>query len=256
MLSALIGYSGFIGGNLIKQTRFDDLYNSKNIADIKGKKYDLIVSAGTSSLRWKADLEPDADWQNIQKLINYIKEVEAGHFILISTVDVYPKPFAVDEDTANAGKKQKGYGLNRYKLEMFIRKKFKSSTCVRLPQTFGPGLKKNFIFDLIYNNRLDFTHKDSLFQWYNLKNLWKDISIARDNNIPIVNFAVEPLSTREVAKYTLDKAFATITDKPHLHYDMWTKYGSLYNSHDHYIYHRLETLEELRVFIEEAKQKI
>lgn len=253
MLSALIGYSGFIGGNLIRQTRFDDLCNSKNIDGIRGKKYDLIVSAGTTSLRWKADLEPDVDWQNIQKLINCLKQVEADRFILISTVDVYPKPFAVDEDTIISKKRQNGYGLNRYKLEMFIRKNFRSSTCIRLPQTFGSGLKKNFIFDLIYNNRLDFTHKDSLFQWYNLKNLWKDICIALKNNIPIVNFAVEPLSVKEVAKYTLNKVFATITDKPPLHYDMWTKYSSLYNSHGHYLYDRLETLEALRTFIEEEK---
>lgn len=254
MLSALIGYSGFIGRNLIQQTRFDDLYNSKNINNIKGKKYDLIVSAGTTSLRWKADFEPDVDWQNIEKLINCLKHVEADHFILISTVDVYPKPFAVDEDTIITQERQKGYGLNRYKLEMFIRKNFKNSTCIRLPQTFGPGLKKNFIFDLIYNNRLDFTHKDSLFQWYNLNNLWKDILIARKNNIPVVNFAVEPLSAKEVAKYTLNKAFATITDKPPLRYDMRTRYSSLYNSHGHYIYNRLETLEALKVFIKEVKK--
>lgn len=254
MLSALIGYSGFIGGNLIRQTRFDDLYNSKNIDNIKGKKYDLIVSAGTTSLRWKADLEPDVDWQNIEKLINCLKQVETKHFILISTVDVYPKPFAVDEDTIITQERQKGYGLNRYKLEMFIRKNFRSSTCIRLSQTFGSGLKKNFIFDLIYNNRLDFTHKDSSFQWYDLNNLWKDILIARKNNIPIVNFAVEPLSAKEAAKYTLNKVFATITDKPPLRYDMRTKYSSLYNSHGHYIYNRLETLEALKVFIKEVKK--
>ncbi len=254
MLSALIGYTGFIGGNLLKQTRFDDLYNSKNINNIKGKKYDLIVSAGTTSLRWKADLEPNVDWQNIQKLINCLKQVEVKHFILISTVDVYPKPFAVDEDTTITEERQKGYGLNRYKLEMFIRKNFKSFTCVRLPQTFGYGLKKNFIFDLIYNNALGFTHKDSLFQWYNLENLWKDISIAREYNIPIINFTVEPLSAKEVAEYTLNISFKTITDKPPLHYDMRTKYSSLYNSHDHYIYHRSETLETLKTFIEEGNK--
>lgn len=254
MLSALIGYSGFIGGNLLKQIEFNDLYNSKNINNIKGKKYDLIVSAGTSSLRWKADLEPDVDWQNIQKLINCLKEVKTEHFILISTVDVYPKPFAVDEDTLITQERQKGYGLNRYKLEMFIRKNFRNSTCVRLPQTFGEGLKKNFIFDLIYNNRPDFTHKDSLFQWYNLKNLWKDILIARKNNLPIVNFAVEPISAEDVAKYTLKIVFKTITDKPPLHYDMRTKYSLLYNSYGHYSYHRLETLEALKTFIKEEKK--
>jgi hypothetical protein len=46
MAKALIGYTGFVGTTLMKQTQFDDFYRSTNISDIKGKKFDLVVCAG------------------------------------------------------------------------------------------------------------------------------------------------------------------------------------------------------------------
>lgn len=46
MTKALIGYTGFVGTTLLKQTKFDDFYRSTNINDIKGKKFDLVVCAG------------------------------------------------------------------------------------------------------------------------------------------------------------------------------------------------------------------
>lgn len=253
-MKTLIGNTGFIGGNILVQTNFDDLYNSKNIESIRGKNYDLIVSAGTSSLRWKANLEPKIDLDAIKKLTHCLKDVRATHFILISTVDVYPMPIGVNEDTPIDTRKQNPYGNNRYYLETFIKKHFKNFTFVRIPQTFGKGIKKNFVFDLIHNNNLDFTHKDSLFQWYNLQNIWKDIVIAKKHNISIINFAIEPISAKELAFHALGMNFSTITKYPPLHYDFRTKYGSIFNSNDQYIYHKKQVLDEVKNFILEQKQ--
>ena len=44
--SALIGHTGFVGGNIAANAQFTDCYNSKNIAEIRGKSYDMIVCAG------------------------------------------------------------------------------------------------------------------------------------------------------------------------------------------------------------------
>jgi hypothetical protein len=52
-MDALIGHSGFVGTNLHRQRPFDYLYNSKNIGDICGRSFELIVCAGipAASLR-------------------------------------------------------------------------------------------------------------------------------------------------------------------------------------------------------------
>ena len=36
MTTALIGYTGFVGSNILKGRPFDDLYNSSNLARLPG----------------------------------------------------------------------------------------------------------------------------------------------------------------------------------------------------------------------------
>lgn len=252
MKSAIIGYSGFIGSNLIKQYKFTDYYNSQNIGDIKNKKYDLIVSAATKSERWRANQNPKEDWRQIENLLNHLKTVKAGRFVLISTVDVYPCPQNTDEDCPlKLSEIKQAYGRNRFRMEAAVKKLFPKVTILRLPQTFGEGLKKNFVYDLIHDNALDFTHKDSSLQFYNLKNLWKDIQMAIRLKTPVLNLAIEPVTAGELARYTLGIKFTTTTSQPPLKYNMVTKYGK-------YLYDKKQTLKELKEFIsrEKAKTKI
>ncbi len=257
MKSALIGYTGFVGGNLKTQHKFTGLYNSQNIEDIKGRSYDLIVSAGTTALRWKANQEPEEDWKGIKKLLDSLKKVKAKHFILISTVDVYPNKVGVNEDTKiKLSDLKEAYGNHRYKMELFVKKNFPKVTIIRCPQLYGKGLKKNFIFDLINDNALDFTHKDTVMQFYHLKNMWKDIQTAIKNKIALINFATEPVTAKEVAKHSLNIDFKNVTEKPPLVFDFRTKHGKLYGSKDEYIYHKSQILKEIKEFITKERKKI
>ena len=52
--ACLIGYTGFVGGNLARQYAFDDCYNSRNIEQIRGRSYDLVVCCGVSAVKWQA----------------------------------------------------------------------------------------------------------------------------------------------------------------------------------------------------------
>lgn len=251
---ALIGYTGFVGSNLAKQIPDYDGYNSQNIDNIKGKQFDLIISAGTPSLRWKANQNPQEDWKIIKKLLDALKWVKAKHFILISTIDVYPYTNKVDEDTKIDPFKLQPYGLHRYKMELFIKKKFPKYTIIRCPQLWGTNLKKNFVYDLIYDNALDFTHKDTVMQWYNLKNMWKDIQITIKNKIDLINFATEPISARELAKFTRNLNFKTIIEKPPMIFNFKTKYDYLWKSHNGYIYHKKDLLVQLKDLIQKERR--
>ncbi len=253
MKTALLGYTGFVGSNISSQYQFTDFYNSQNISQIAGKEYDLVVSCATSSLFWKANSEPKTDWLKIKLLMKNLSLVKTSQFVLISTIFVYPNPYNVDEDTLIDTNLLTPYGLHRYKLEQFIQKKFRQSIIVRLPNLFGQNLKKNFIFDLIYRNRWDLTHKDSLMQWYNLENIWHDITVAINNQLPIVNFAVAPLSAKRIAKYSLGVSFPTITEKPPLNHRMLTKYDYLYKKKNGFLYNEYPTLHALKDFIQKNK---
>ena len=52
MQSALLGHTGFVGGTLLRQHRFDDLYNSSNIEQLAGKSYDLVACAAAPGVKW------------------------------------------------------------------------------------------------------------------------------------------------------------------------------------------------------------
>ena len=59
MTSALLGFSGFVGQTLLKQTQFNWKYNSKNIESIRGETFDTIVCAAAPAQKWIANKNPE-----------------------------------------------------------------------------------------------------------------------------------------------------------------------------------------------------
>lgn len=249
MKSALIGYTGFVGSNLLSQHKFSDKYNSSNIEEIEGKSYDLVVSAATKADMWRINQEGDKDLAEIKSLISHFKKVKAKQFVLISTVGVYSNFIGVDEDTKINPSELLPYGANRYVLEEFIRGSF-DSHIIRLPGLFGPGLKKNVIFDLLNNNNVDRIHRSSTYQYYNLQNIWRDLNTVLKNDIKLINFATEPLVTEELAKKCFDIEF---TNEPEgtnpAKFDMQTKYASSFGKSGKYIYNKNEEIKDISTFV-------
>ncbi|MEX1376222.1 MAG: NAD-dependent epimerase/dehydratase family protein [Eubacteriales bacterium] len=149
MESCLIGYTGFVGSNIAEQMPFDDLYNSKNINDIKGKDYDLIVCAGIRAEKYLANKYPEDDLNAIKDLIDILETVACKRFVLISTIDVYDRPVGADEDTVIDEKMLHPYGKNRLFMEKWVSEHFDHYNIIRLPALFGKGLKKNFVYDCL-----------------------------------------------------------------------------------------------------------
>lgn len=249
MAKGLIGFTGFVGGNLRTQTHFDLEYNSKNINDLTGKSFDLLVCAGVSAVKWKANKEPQQDWAGIQKLLKPLLTVQAKQLVLISTIDVYPYPTKVDEQTSITIDDYPAYGKHRLQLERIVEEQFPNVHIIRLPGLFGPGLKKNFIFDLHNNNCLDLVHTDSTFQFYNLANLWSDIQTVVSKKIPLMNLNAEPVRAGDVAKKCFDLDFQTITEKPPVHYDVRTIHATDFGKKGAYVYSADYTFEQIRKFV-------
>lgn len=253
MKSALIGYTGFVGGNIGKQNKFDDLYDSTNIADIEGKEYDLVVSAANRADMWRINQEPEIDLAEIREFIGHIAKAQIRKLVLISTVGVYKSPNGCDEDSPIETDGLLPYGLNRYHLENFCQDNF-DTTIVRLPGLFGDGLKKNVIYDLLHDNNVDKIHKDGVYQYYNLDNIWKDIQIALDKNLPLVNLATPPVSTEEVAEYAFGIVFTNApTDVKPAFWDMHSKYADIYGGEGDYLYTKQQELDGIKQFVEREK---
>ena len=249
MSTALIGYTGFVGSNLNQQTKFEGLYNSKNIEDIAGKSFDILVCSGAPAVKWLANKEPIKDRENLQRLMDCLAQVSAKKVILISTVDVYPVPVEVDEDTEIEVEVLQPYGKHRLELEAFVQEHF-DFLIVRLPGLFGQGLKKNIIYDFLNDNVGDWIHKDSVFQFYNLEHLWQDIQTSLEHGLTLVNFATEPTSVEEVAAEAFGFEFTHEPQQTPARYDMQTKYFHIFDGcHPGYLYGKNQVLQELKEFV-------
>lgn len=249
MTRALIGHTGFVGGNLKSQQAFDDFYNSKNISDINGKHYDALICAGVSAVKWMANREPEKDRQHLDKLIKHLKTVTVDKFILISTVDVYPNPVNVDENSAIDLAECHPYGKHRIELEKYVNDHF-DALIVRLPGLFGNGLKKNIIYDFLNDNNIEQINPNGRFQFYYLEHLSKDINIALKNNLKLVNITTEPTNVSDVAKICLGKNFESGIDAPGALYDYKTIHASLYGGENGYMYDKQQVLSDLKRYVE------
>ena len=150
-MKALVGYTGFVGGNLRSSHPFDALYNSKNIKEAYGSTPDLLVYCGVKAVKYIANQNPDEDLKHISETIENIKAIGAKKLVLISTIDVYTVPNQLDETFENkVGLHPEAYGRHRLMLEKWVIENVEDYHIVRLPGLFGHGIKKNFIYDMIH----------------------------------------------------------------------------------------------------------
>jgi nucleoside-diphosphate-sugar epimerase len=252
MRRALIGHTGFVGGNLLAQTTFTHCYHSKNIESIAGQEFELAVCCAAPAEKWRANREPQADWANLERLMSCLKTMKAARLILISTVDVFPVPHGVDEDSPVHVADATPYGKHRYLLEEFARERF-NTLVVRLPGLFGPGLKKNVIFDFLHGNQVAQVDSAAVYQFYDLKSLWSDLQRADRAGLRLVHLATEPVSVAEVAAKVFGFEFENrITPHP-ADYDLRTKHDRLYGGRDGYIHCRAAVLEAMRRFVDDTR---
>ncbi|MFH1555816.1 MAG: hypothetical protein ABII76_13285 [Pseudomonadota bacterium] len=249
MQQALIGHTGFVGSNLRAQSAFDAGFNSSNIGDIRGRHFDRIVCAGVSAVKWWANQNPEQDLAGIERLMAELGHVEADLFTLISTVDVYGRPIGVSEDALPERQGLHPYGLHRLQLEDFVAARFPNHRIVRLPALFGTGLKKNAIYDLIHQNRTEAINPDGRFQWYPLDRLSADLALVEQSDIPLVNFATEPVSMEDIrARFFPGASLGPAAPGAGL-YDFRTLHAALFGGAGGYILDRPAVFSALERFL-------
>ena len=302
MKHTLVGHTGFVGGNLLAAHAFDGLYNSSNIEQSFGADNGLVIYSGMASEKFLADAHPEQDLKKAEQALDNMRRMRPEKLVLISTVDVYPHPVDVDENTPAGGEDAAPYGANRCLLEQWTRETFPTALIVRLPALLGRGLKKNFIYDMLtlcppmlrenkyrelagqsdlisrfykqdasgfYRlcplsgeeraqlkaffsvndfNSLAFTDTRSVFQFYDLSRLWKDIEAALAADLRLVNMATQPMSAGELYTALYGGVYQNHLPKPPFHYDMRTRHCGVLGGTGGYIMSNQEIVEAVRLF--------
>jgi dTDP-4-dehydrorhamnose reductase len=206
--------------------------------------------------KWQANNNPEADWAGITKLLDVLATVSAGRFVLISTIDVYPHPIDVDEETDLSTLSNHAYGVHRFRVEQFVREKFPRHQVLRLPGLFGHGIKKNVIFDLLHNNCVEMIHPDGVFQYYSLHLLWEDIRRAIEYDISVLNLATEPIMTRTIVERFFPKCTLEPKSTPAPRYDFRSRFATHWGGSNGYLYSAEEILAQLASFIADERLRL
>ena len=249
MTDALIGHTGFVGGSLAARHRFGACFNSTNIESIRGQRFDTLVVSGMPAAKWLANRDSLGDRAVLDRLWSNIKECEANTVVVISTVDVYPAPIGVNEGTFVEPSLQQPYGRHRLELEHRISYRFPRVLAVRLPGLYGPGLKKNAIYDLLNNNGIEKIHPDGTYQFYNLNRLWSDIRSALAADLSVANLATEPVTMREVARHAFGFKFGDSPMSLPPRYDVRTKHAPVFGGRNGYLETKSEVLAGIASFV-------
>lgn len=247
---ALIGYTGLVGGNLDAQRDFGVHINSKNTSELRGGRFGHVVFSAAKAEKWRANGDPAADARHIDELIDLLRSFRADRVTLVSTVDVYGTPRAVDEETTIATDGLHAYGANRFRLEQAVATVHPRSLVVRLPALFGPGLKKNVVYDLLHDNQLEKIQPASSFQYYDLTRLADDLDLLWSQNVTLANLVTEPTATAAVVDRAFRRAALPAAPAiPVVGYDVRTRYAALFGQRVPYIERSDAVLARLAAFV-------
>ena len=78
MTRAIVGYTGFVGSNIVKSFKFDKFYNSKNFHEAQNCEFDELFFVALPAEKWRANKFPDDDFLNIGGVPNKQKLLFCG----------------------------------------------------------------------------------------------------------------------------------------------------------------------------------
>lgn len=162
-----MGASGLVGSSYLRENPAtvpvprDELYGSRSVI-----RCNRLVVAAPSAQKWRANSRAEEDLRDVERLGKAIRQrFRPREMLVFSTIDVYPASFGGNEECES--QTTDPYGRNRKWLADFLSEQLSPTTVVRLPGLFGPGLKKNQLFDIVENRQEFIARLNPLseYQW-------------------------------------------------------------------------------------------
>jgi len=106
------------------------------------------------------------------------------------------------------------------------------------------------IFRELGFSALNFTDSRSVYQFYNLSNLWSDIEKAMVAGITMWHPATEPVSAGELYEYLTGESFVNELGGVPADYDYRTVHGDVFGGRDGYICDKESIMKQIKEFVE------
>lgn len=147
---AVFGATGFVGGNLMRALPGAAGFTSANAAGSAGAGFDTLWCAAAPGSMFEANKFPERDADRLAAIAAALAATQAKRLVLISTIAVLPAFDGGHDESVAAFQTETPYGRNRRALEAACEEAFAGRLLIlRLPALYGPGLAKNFLFDLL-----------------------------------------------------------------------------------------------------------
>ena len=199
-MDCLIGYDTYIGSYIRESLdpNKTEYYNEDNFHELNSSvNYSRVYICCIPDCKWKANRNPHYDEKTLMNIFNVIKNITCDKIILISTIDVHDHSLIQGEIVKK--KSNESFGFNRANLEENMRSIYdKKLLIVRLPETFGIGIKDNILCDFMNKTNIHKINMNSCFQWYPVFWLFQDINTALSYDIETINLYTEPIETSEI----------------------------------------------------------
>lgn len=253
-MNILIGNTGLIGQTLKKSLKFDLEFNSKNIHEYT----DTVQDGGDLYLcclpatKWLVNKNVKKDLDNIVSIVDIIKTRKYNNIYLISTIDVYLESPSRSNESSVPIIKNFNYGSNRYLFELMVQQfvKFNHIKIYRLPALFSEDIKKNVLYDLLNNNNVQNINANSIYQWYDLKDLVEDIKKSHSYDSKIINLFPEGVDTSNIIKELFPEYDPIVKREMIVFYDYKTKLRP-----GGYWYYSDKSFELIKKFVNEYRSK-
>ena len=96
---------------------------------------------------------------------------------------------------------------------------------------------------------LNFTDSRSVYQFYSLANLWRDIETALSHGLRLLNLVTPPISAEKVYSFLTGHKFVNELARRPFCYDIRTKYHALFGGTDGYIMSLEQELTDIKNFV-------
>ena len=126
---------------------------------------------------------------------------------------------------------------------------FPGAMIARLGGLFGPGLKKNAVYDLMNDNGVETINPESTFQFYDMSHLWRDLLRMEERGLSLTNFVTEPVSMREVVDAAFPCKVVGAAPSPRATYDIRTRYAEAMGASGEYLASKKTVLASLAKFV-------
>ena len=243
-MMGVIGASGFIGTNFMDNFPAAVPISREHLESSQVIELDTLVIAAPGARKYEINQNPEVDRENIIRLLEQItRSIRTRRITLFSTIDVYKLPIEVNEDSEI--RTDLSYGGNRALFEIEIRNLAPVVNIRRLPGLFGPGLKKNLIFDLINNrqDQLSNYSSESIFQYIHID---EAIKLGVEESLEqheILNVVTPPIKVSDIVSLPMNYEPKSVS------YNVMTKHHS-----KNYFLEKTDVIDAIQSFV--SKQRV